>query len=75
MSVFEQHGDDAQDAYRRGLYVGIGHADSYSAAKEQAVQQAWEMSGLSSGTVLRVAEEWVGGENPITWCKVVLSER
>ena len=72
MSVFEQHGT-SNDDYRGKVFVGVGHADSYSEAKEQAVQNAWAGSGLSGPKVLRVAEEWVGGENPITWCKVVLS--
>jgi len=74
MSGFDQHGGGTQEAYRENVFVGVGEGDTYAQAKEQAVQKAWEDSGLSGPKVLRLTEEWVGGTNPITWCKVVLSD-
>jgi hypothetical protein len=72
MSEFDQHGTSNEE-YRGNVFVGVGEGSDYTEAKNNAVQQAWADSGLSGPKVLRVAEEWVGGTNPITWCKVVLS--
>jgi hypothetical protein len=74
MSVYEHDDDGAQQRYAENVFVGIGRGSTREEAKEEAFERAWQRAkaGGKAGRPLRVQAEYVSGENPITWYKVVL---
>jgi hypothetical protein len=76
MGTFEEDSDGVQEQIRAKMYVGVGNGRNREEAKEMAFDNAWEKAKADgkAGKWLRVQAEYVGGENPITWYRVILSD-
>lgn len=75
-NIVEEDSDAAQARYAQNTFVGIGRGHGHADCKDKAMDDAWEKAKNrgKEGRPLRVQAEWVSGNNPITWCKVVLSD-
>ncbi|CAN5633975.1 hypothetical protein BH20ACT14_BH20ACT14_05150 [soil metagenome] len=75
-NIVGEDSDAAQERYAQNGFVGVGRGQGHAECKDNAMEDAWEKAKRAGkeGRPLRVQEEWVSGNNPITWCKVVLSD-
>lgn len=71
----EEDSDNAQQLYVSNVFVGVGRGDNRKDAEDAAYDDAWgkAKNAGKAGRPLRVEAIYVGGENPINWCKVVLT--
>jgi len=75
-TIVEDDSDAAQKRYAQNSFVGVGHGNRHSEAKHEAMEDAWRKAKQAGkqGRPLRVEAEWVSGNNPITWCKIILTD-
>ena len=75
-TIVDDDSDAAQQRYEQNSFVGVGRGGNHAEAKHEAIEDAWQKAKNAGkhGRPLRVEAEWVSGNNPITWCKIVLSD-
>jgi hypothetical protein len=76
MNTFEEDSDDVQARIRANTFAGTGTGRSREEAKEMAFNNAWERAkaGGKAGKPLRVQAEYLSGNNPINWYRVILHD-
>jgi hypothetical protein len=71
---YDAESDEAERSFDENSYVGVGRGSNADESIRAALDDAWRKAKADGkqGKPLRVMECYVGGQNPIDWCKIVL---